>query len=364
MQDCFDNIIGISKTSCACYTSEFDNDAQKSNSGLFMDQLEQSPSLEAITGSRECGSTLQEVMTQARTNAIADFKRALYQELGTRYTVRQQTYEGAIGQVVGNGYLSGSYAYAGVALEMQPTRGATVKINGIQPLFNYDGTLDVTVYKAVSTGNSYMVLGAVRMITLNTQINNPSVQAPATELILDTTDDTGKPLVYLFIYQPASGQQPKNNNTSCGCGNKEKIMQEYVRPYGINSMLPTSFPLSNRTDKLNGLLLYVEARCGTGTFLCENYNRDEFVRESMNWAILYRSVANSISGLLNSTLVSRYTLANREQMQYNVNVLGGKFQKSVAWLGEHMDMSRNDCYVCTPGITGTAYDYQKEGILL
>ncbi len=364
MADCFQNIIGISQSSCACFSDDFNEDAAKSNSGLYMDQLPESPSLEAVKAVRECGATLQDVLEQARTNGILEFKKELYMELGTRYTVKQQAYEGAVGQATSIGYLNLSYPYAGVALEMTGIRGATVRISGIQPLFNYDGTLQVTVYKAIMAGGAYQILEQVATITVDTLIANPVSQAPSSELILDTTDGNGRALSYLFTYARESAQ-PRDNTTSCGCGNKETILHQYLRPKGIQSADGSEWLLSQRTERLNGLLISVEARCGTGAFMCENYNRDEFIRQAMNYAVLYRSVANAITGILNSQLISRYSQAGREQMAFNVNVLRGKFRKSVAWLAEQMDLTQNDCYKCLPGgIGGSPYEYMKDGILM
>ncbi len=360
--DCFDNIIGLSRTSCPYFSQDFNALAAESTSGLFLGETEHSAPLSALKESRECCEDLQETLARARENAILDFKRNLYMELGSRYTTRAASYRGPVGSASGSGLLNISYPLAGVVLDCSGRSGATITVESIQPFFNFDGTLVVSIYEAVNAGARYQVLSKIRDVEIQTSIATPT-PTPIPGMELPTRRD-GQPLSYLFLYEKQSGIAPRDNASSCGCGGKETTLHAFLRPYGISGNSLETLVLTNRNQHINGLLVYADVRCGDGAFLCENYSANEFIRLAVSHAILYRTEYNVIQSILNSTVINRATMVNREQMQHNAYVLDGKFQKSTKWLGENMDLSGNDCYVCNSGSSGPGgVSYSKTGIL-
>ncbi len=357
--DCFKNIVGISRTQNACFTGDFNEEAAKSTSGLFMDELPESPDLSVF---KAADPELQALLTKARDNACNDFVEALFMELGTRYKVTANTYNDWVGQTSNNGNLSLNYAYAGLAYEMNYYKGALVKIASCLPQFNYDGTLEINVYKAYANGIKYQLVSEIplKTFTVNTAATSP-VEQTIDNLVLETVDDYGKPYTYLFVYV-ASGHQPKNNSNSCGCGHKEDYMRNYVRPIGINGTSFNDMQLSNRTPFLNGLLFKIDARCGSTGFICKNYLDNQFVRVAMEKAIQLKAASNAIVEIFNSQRISRALLTNREQLGKNVYILNGMYKKRVAWISENMDMSSSDCFRCNPS-GGGIYDITKGGIM-
>ena len=361
--DCFDNIIGLSRTSCPCFSQDFNALAAESTSGLFLGETEHSAPLSALKASRDTCADLQDTLELARKNAVLDFKRNLFMELGSRYSTRSASYAGPVGSVSGNGLLNIAYPLAGVVLDMAG-RGGTLVVSSVQTFFNFDGPLTVSVYEAVNDGVRYQVQSHIKDIQLQATIAAPVPQAIAS-LELPSSRD-GRPLAYLFLYSLTPGTAPRDNGTSCGCGGKEAALHQYLRPYGIVGNDINTLLISGRSGQhVNGLVLHVDVRCGNEGFICENYHANLFVRTAVNHAILYRAEYNVMQAILNSTVINRATMVNREQMQHNAYVLDGKFQKSVKWLGENMDLSGNDCYVCNSGNSGPGgVSYSKEGILL
>lgn len=358
--ECFKNIVGISRTTNSCFTGNFSAEAAKSTSGLFLDELPESPDLSVF---KAADPELENMLTKARDNACKDFVEALFMELGTRYKVTSNTYNDWVGQTSNNGNLNLNYPYSGVAFEMSNYRGASVKVVSCLPQFNFDGSIEIKVYRAYANGTKYQTSSEllVKQFTINTLASGPTEQ-PIIDLILETVDQYNKPYTYLFVYEVVSGQMPKNNGNSCGCGNKEVYMHYYVRPFGINGSSFDEMQLSNRTPYLNGLLFKIDARCGNTDFICKNHLDNQFVRVAMEKSIQLKAASNAIIEMFNSQRISRALLTNREQLGKNVQILNSMYRKRISWIAENIDMSSSDCFKCNPS-GGGIYEITKGGIL-
>lgn len=361
--NCFTNIIGITDTTDPCFDDIFSDDARKSDSGKYMDQIEEFPSLDVFKNVASSErKTLEGLLTKSRENGIQYFQEEVYRQLGIRYQSKSVSYIGNVGQDQYTGIVNIAFPLGGCVLDMQGYKGAVVKVTAITPYFNFDGILAITVYRCINNGIRYINLEQIAQFNVNTSIASPAQQTIA-PLSLETTDETGTRYSYLFMYSTNQGL-PRNNAASCGCGGKETVMHQYFYPYGIVGVDSDNLLLSNRYDKVNGLVMQVEARCTGGDFMCENYYSDQYVREAMVWAILRKSVANAIVAMLNSDLINRYTMAKREQMGYVVNILNSKFKSGVSWIAENMDLSNNDCFICNPGGNDGSFSTTVGGIYM
>lgn len=360
--DCLKNIIGITNTIDDCFSSDFNAESKKSDSGKYMDQLEEFPSLDVFKNVAAAErTTLEKYLLQARENGIQYFKEALYKEMGARYVVKAQSYIGLVGKKESMSTISFGFQYAGLVYEMKRYQGAEVVVKNVLARFQGSGSLPVSVYQCINNGVSYKDLTKIGEFTID--ISNSTTLQAITPITLPATDEIGNAYTYLFIYQ-TPGITALDNKASCGCGNKETVLNNYLTPYGISGDAVTNMLTSNRTDVVNGLLLDIDARCTGGDFICDNYNSNVYIREAITWAILRKSVANAIVALLASDLISRYTMTKREPMAHAVNILNSKFKTSVSWIAENIDVSNNDCFACDPGGNGGPYSTSVQGIAM
>lgn len=363
IMECLNEIVGITRTQSACFTGDFNAAASRSNSGLYIDEVEGFLNLSVFKGvAAGEQKSIQDLLTDARADGIKQFKEVLYSQLGVRYSVKSASYNDYAGQVSGIGTVNPTFPLAATVLEMKQYSGASVLIEGVLPQFNFTGTLDVTVYRGINNGSRYQIINTVKSFTINTDAAQPAFQA-LTGLELAATDETGKAYSYLFVYQLSNGQAPKDNLSSCGCGGKENNMKQYFTVFGVSGPSVNEMNISERKNLLYGLLFKVKARCTGGDFLCQNYYDNEFIREAVNWAILRKSAATAMTRILTSPLINRYTMVNRETIATTINILNSKFNKSVTWIAENLDMSNNDCFTCHPGSDG-AFQITKDSIYL
>ena len=355
MNECFKNIIGISKTNNPCFTDKFSDAAKISTSGLYLDEVKGFPSLKVFDElATHDVKTLEGLLTTAIDSGISDFKELLLEEMSKRYVSKSHAYDDTVGQKSSTLILNIQHPFAGLVLDMKDYKGATIDVTAVKPFFNYDGEVIVTVYKSLKSGTKYEIIDTVTEFTLNALVTNPQFQE-IEKLTLVATDNYSSTFSYLFVYSTENAQ-PRNNTNSCGCGGKEAILHKYLYPRGIVGNSVDNFLLTDVSNYINGLLLKVKAQCTGGDFICQNYDNNQFIKTAIDYQIWRKAGYNAITQILHSSLVSRIQMTDREGLALAANKLNAKFIKNVAWIAENMDLSNNDCFSCNVSGTGGAFN--------
>jgi len=337
--DCLDNIIGISRSECECLTADLPEGYTESNSGLYMDELPESPvSLAAIKSIQDCGKDMGAILTQARANAILQFKTDLYKHLALMYKPRANPYTGLIGKKTGSSALNITKAYAGLILAGKSFKGATLQISKVWANFTTDASINLLILKVRRGETDIELLETITIESTASGINENVV-----DISLPMWDDTGKDINYYLLYASA-GLTPKDNPVSCGCGISEYDLHVFLKPKGYLS--DTIAPGGQQTNYANGIVLDVDVRCNTQDIICQAYRVNEFIKVAVEWTILRKSVVNLINGVLHSDAITRYTQGKREQMYYDKGSLDKKYNNDVQWIAENMSMGLNDCFIC------------------
>lgn len=367
MADCFDKIIGFTKTECNCFDeSDKGADADKSDSGLFMDELpETAHILKVAKASAGCGKKMANVFSLARTNAIFDFKERVLIEMGTRFQVKQNPFVGLLGQSSFNAALALTSDYCGAIYEMRPLRGGIMRVNRIYVGINQTRAVQVKVYKAYNIGTEYQVQGPpIQTIDVNAVANQVTVLNLETPIDLPLTDDqSSQNIYYLFVMDRSTGFQPLDMKASCGCDNQNTV-EKWLLQGGIEGddldHLPSSARRTGKAANVNGIVADVEIKCNDTGFVCEAYSSSPFVKIAIQHAILYQACSNLLNSILRGENLDRYALTKREQMATDAAILHGKFKQRVLWVAENIDMKSHNCFVCNT-VNETAGPY-KAGI--
>jgi len=341
--DCLQNVIGITRTPCECLADQLPSGYTTSASGLFIDELQEAPiNLKAVKSIADCGKDMSFLLSNARTQAIAEFKRELFKLMQGRFQQRTKPYTGTVGSLSYSATLNLTSAYAGVVLESRNFRGASVTVNKVYVAMDATASFNLLVYKGYSGQDEYSLVATIPVTSQAGAIKENTLTTP---LSFALADDSGNYIQYYFIYQLA-GFQPKNNLASCGCGLKENDLHAFVSPRGVSGNDLNSLRNFSRSSEVNGIILDVDARCGNDDIICKSYTDNEFIRVAIQFSILRKAVELLIFGILNSDEVNRYTMAKREQMSYNAQRLAKKFTNDVQWVAENIDLADNDCYTC------------------
>jgi hypothetical protein len=354
--DCLENIIGISRSDCPCIQADLPIGHNVSNSGLYMDELAESPfKLSTIKAIADCGRNMGKILTDSRTQAIAELKREVYKQLNGRFKQRFKGYSGNAGSSTFTNNLNIGTNYAGVVISSKNIKGSSFTLRNIYTFFNATANFPVFVYRGYQVDNNVELLEQFTVnSTAGADHSNPIT--PEREYYL--SDGTGKSINYYFLYE-LQGQQPKDNVTSCGCGNTEVDMKQFLTVQGITGNDLTALSSFGRTNHINGLMLNITANCGNEGIICSALSNPE-TYAMIAHSIQKKAVEFLIKAVLNSDTISRDNLAKREQMAHNSYGLAKRFLNDVQWIAENMTIEDNDCYVCNPGKAA----YVKTGILL
>ena len=95
MKTCFENLVGLSKSECDCYT--FDESLKQSSLGLFVDDLE-AIDLQLLQSAIGCGDTLQKAFEKAYSSAVNFFESDLQVYISESHRQKYSPYVGRIGE--------------------------------------------------------------------------------------------------------------------------------------------------------------------------------------------------------------------------------------------------------------------------
>lgn len=341
------NTIGITRsTDCACITDQLPAGYNQSLTNVFLDELDDFPvSLTMFKSGGECASMAQ-ILTKARAAAYADFRRDTMKLLQTRFKSRDKDFTGQLGSKAFTSTLNTGALYAGVAVTAERYKGAVMKLTGFYASFSYTGDIDITILKTYK-GEEYSFEQIGDPITIQAQ-NNQLIHTDLTDPIeLPLYDDTGKVIRYFFRYDTVDGAiSPKNNNLSCGCGSVEADAKKYVSWQGFVSAVAGSLSDITHMQYMMGINPVVEIKCGSEQIICHEFEENDLTREVIGGLLAYKAAANAIDKLLTSAVVNRYTMADRESMQYLAQRLRKKYNNDLQYVIDNMDIGAFDCYKC------------------
>ena len=334
--ECLNNVIGITRTGCNCFTEDFNEAAAISQSGLYIDELPEFPlKLSTLKSGNGLCESLQSKMENARTRAIQFFKEELFKQLALKYSQTVKPYNGLIGNYQWQNSNPVSQSFAGIYLHAKQMGGAVMTLTQIDTFFVQAASFNILVY-----GND-ILLDTIPVVS---NANNKAINILPTALEYPLTDVSGNPYEYKFVYS-TSGLTPKDTKMSCGCGGKEFELDKFFTKSGI------SFNNINQVSKSAfsyGINLKVTIRCGTDDIICDAYENNEFVRQVIPASIQRKAVEFLIIDLLASRVIDRDTMINRDVMSVNGVKLHNKFKNDVQWVAENINLNGNGCFSCNP----------------
>lgn len=352
--NCWDNIIGLSQSECDCHSLCRPADYNYSQSGLFIGDQEP---LNNIEGLQDCDNDcFWEIMEKARDNAVRQFQSDTLALLLKDYKIKRAPYYGGIGYLKNSQDINISTTYAGIRICCADIISGTLTIKNIGTLFNFTGTVTVTIYN-----NKNEIVGTTVLNTVankHTQ-NNYILQLPLHDDYLDH-------LEYNIVYSLTGTQAPRNNTVHCNCGAirpnydmcNPNFYKSYPKKYKWANWIIVGGFLKNDLDFQNvacntslnmyGLTIDVELRCNVNELLCMDeldFTSDPLAA-SMAHAILYKASWITANKILKTDLLNRQTIVNREQLEDSQKEWNQKYNEITRYIADNVDISKNDCFAC------------------
>lgn len=367
--DCYESIIGLSRTNCDCY--DIPSDASESLSGLYIDELE---SLAIINSIKDCenNNDVFEQMAKARALAIISFQGDTNALMMQSFKLRRNNFSGAIGRAVYKGVVSQTTGqYYGVRMLCSNIKSGVLQIKNIGTMFEQTGTIDLQVWNNVGE--------LVEEFTLDTEAGKHHKNTVVLELPLHNKYIEN--LEYYFVYQ-SGANKALNNDIKCNCGgfkpyfDKDKPYYNQLQQdrnfwwanwlmagsYNVATLPDYSVAQSSRTcgNQMNGLTFEVDLKCKISEVLC--YESLDF--ESNNLAIATAMAIQNKGGSIMGNWVishgglSRFKLLDTEQMLENIKKWDKVYIDMVKYIASEADITVNDCLACKD-----IFEMAKRGIL-
>jgi len=357
--DCLSYAIGLSRTTCECFDSGKPSNANTSDSGLYIDELE-GLRLNAIKSTADCeAGGLWSILERARDNSRIAFKSDLMTSLIERkLTQKREPFKGVIGAAEFKNTLSVTNTYAGVRIYCANIISGVMTIDRIGLVFGGAGTFDVEVYNSYSSTPiaTYSVTSTTNSLTWFTL---------TTPLELVMNDNYSENPNYYIIYETAGNPQPKDIKASCGCNSSmykyywnpsSPVFKSYEKYRWSEYIMLTGTQGDTLTERadwatngyLNGLMLDVNFRCNTSELICKqnlNYEANPLAL-AMAYAMRFKAGAIVIDEILSSSQINRYTMMDRETMSDKRNKFIKEYNTRVQWIAKEMNWKANDCLKC------------------
>lgn len=360
-QACYDNIIGLSRTECSCFDTGKPEGFNTSNSGLYLDELQP---LNQVADLTDCSNTdVWTVLSRAREQAINTFIADSSALMLRYYNASRQAWQGQIGESVGRDTLTIATTYAGVRIKCASIKSGKLKIRNIRTLFANTGTVTLTIYDNLNRT-------VCDPISLDTTANALKANAQTSlELPLQQSDN---PETEYFLVFEVGSNQVKNNKISCGCGSwKAKWSSE--NPYYLTgNAAPSSYGWGNwimvsgwkgdtltdfdnvttgATQYMNGLALDISVYCDVTEVLCRDsiaFTGEDPLALSIAYAIWYKAGEFTIGRLLNTTILTRANVINRDLLPDLAQEWQAKYNEHIHYIVQNAPIQHTGCLACKP----------------
>lgn len=357
LPNCYEDIIGLSRTTCDCY--DIPSDASTSLSGLYIDELASLNSLQAITDC-ETGTDVFEQLRKARDLAIISFQADTNALLMQTNKLRRNNYKGAIGRGVAKNTISPTIGqYYGIRLWCNNIKSGVLHLTSIGSMFTQTGTKTLYIYNNLGD--------LLHTITLSTLAGKQKQTVVDIELPLHS--DYIENLEYFFIYE-SDANVAMGNDLKCNCGGFKPVFNTH-KPYCYSSQNDRNYMWSQwmmvggfhsvdlpdfddcnlghtTTNLLYGLTIDVELKCLVNEVLCMDGIDFESNNLAGAMAIAIQNKSAVIVGnwIVNSGKLNRMTMINTEILIEDIKQWSATYVDMIKYIAAEADLTVNDCLVC------------------
>lgn len=362
---CFENIIGLSRTTCECYENNLYNE---SKSDLYLDELQglELSSLKTLEGCED-SDNIWTIMDKARNNAILGVINDITGELTKKHRVKRQPYIGAIGRKKFTQDLTTTQTYLGCRWYCADIVSGNLKIKKIHTAFNSTGVVTLYIYNNCNE--------LLHTLQLQTEANKVKENILLSEINLPAHNSFVDNVEYYFVYQYDANMKPKNIDIDCSsCSgfnytfntskpyfysqtNKKKGWANFIMVGGWSGDDLVSFDSSSTTagGYMNGLLFEVEFGCKLQEVICnDSLDFDNNVMAiTLAFLVRYKAGEYLLTDLIMSSKLNRETMINVETANGLIGFYQTKYKEYIDVIMKQIDIKATDCFECVDFIQMT-----------
>lgn len=348
--DCLNGIIGLSETTCPCFIDDDEpSDYNESASGIYLDQLD-GFNIELAAAADDCARDgIWARMERSLRNAIFDYKNNLLGCIGLNYKPKINTVNVQLSDSTFQGSANITQNYAGIKITPLQIKGGVIVIKKIGVLVNASVPVTVKIYSNVPSNDTQSTL-IYTSTPINATADTLTWAALSTPLELPMYS-YHKSIKYYVVFDLDGTYQPKNNKKDCGCNGKVQPYLQWMDFTGVvgNDIDNPDTTFTNTTYS-NGIVLDIQLKCKTSEIICSdeyplNFEDDSYAL-NMAYAIRFRAGAKLYEELLNTGVINRYTLLNREYVANKITEWNNEYMNWINYLCANANFDQNDCLIC------------------
>lgn len=276
---CFEEVFGLSRTDCECFTSEMPLEASNSASGLYLDELP-GLNLKKIFAAADCEADAWTIMERAREHGVRRIKEDVLRGVKAGTVWKRPPHRSSkIGDDSNSSKaVSLNKTYHGLSMLLADHVGGTATVKRIGTRMKFTGSITMNIYER---DNDTPIRTEVLSCT-----NNQTVWTDITDLELSMDAEGSPNKWYFFLWEPSGGQQAANVRMHCGCSGKvnwSTYSPWYESGVDVNGWQWSRWAmisgasgdtLSDRenwahTNTTFGLLLDIDFKCDQMTAICD-----------------------------------------------------------------------------------------------
>lgn len=331
---CFENIIGLSRTTCPC-VDDAPEGANVSESGIYLDEL-RGLNLQLLNSAQSCGSGgLWAMLEKAREEAIEETITELMACIAANTDPKRAIGRSQIGEDKKATATSHklTHAYHGMTVQTSHVRGGAMYVDAIGASFkSTDGMPESIILKVYDRIEASVDPVAVYVLPI---AGNRTVWTEISPLLLSMEAYGYSANRYWFIIEPYSGAQAMNALINCDCGGYSPYW-DLNRPQYDDGKSKNGKPwaewamaagthggdLSTRDqwateNPTSGLTLRVRFECDERSSFCTgepNYTTDH-VQKVMAHTVRFRAGFNLLTNVINSIDINRWTMTAGDSLE-------------------------------------------------
>ena len=332
------NIIGLSKTTCPCYTDDKPIDAEESQSGLYLDEL---ITLDMIEKAESCEEgTMWDLMKKAIGHATDETEEKLVECVKEKSESRKASCIDTIGGPKYNQATNQNTTYAGLKVTFWNLKGASAIIKAVRTLFASSGTINgQIIFK-----NSSLPTQTYTWNTTSSVFQaNDLTTALETYQYAEVCDN----VEMYVIYEVNPSLQPLNNEVDCGCTNKESCWEDFAKVEGVTGNDLNNIQNWQTSSYANGLGIDMTFRCKEENVICDGQiDWQTSQGKNIARAIQYLSAFKVFEKVYYSNKPSIWTTVCKEDLETMLPRLEGKANSYMKEACEGIDIDTTDCFLC------------------
>lgn len=340
--ECLDDIIGVTKDFCQCLhgqitQEEFDKYA-KSNSGLYLDDIEGGIMLRTIQRIDKCKSFF-DLQVDAIANAKKFFVADILAQLNLKYQVKKTNFIGDVGRPTYTSSLTVSKRLQ--FLKLSPKTDGVMHLDRMRVFLNKDITTKVWIFRIPEGETSGVTIYENESVTSSGNI----LSLQFTEMKLPLKLE-GKDQNYYFVWEKLdSTVQPRDIKCACGCSGGDAF-EQFLTVQGGESEVFSELSNSQIDGYTHGISLDVQIKCEAGAIICKEYDENDAIAYVTAFAILYKAAELVMENVKSSNEVNRYTLLNGDELRNRRAHFKKEYNDRVKYLAEIIDITSSECFIC------------------